>query len=87
MNAALPKTDREWLIQLNENVKELTISISEFGQIIKDLEEKKIGALDKRLTKVENIWQQISGAWKLVLVLWAILTASGIIGGIISLVN
>lgn len=87
MNAALPQTDREWLIQLNENVKDLTTSIGEFGQIIKDLEEKKIGAMDKRISKIESTWQQISGAWKLVMVLWAIFTAGGLVGWLMLLIN
>lgn len=87
MDVTKPQNDRELLLQLNDNVQNLTISINNLGMAIKDLEEKKIKGIERRLDSLEKIWQQISGGWKLVLVLWAILTAGGIIGWLLLLIN
>lgn len=79
-SAAEPKNDRELLLKLNGNVEMLAKSIDNFSVTLKDLEEKKIGSLEARLEAIENKWTQITGGWKLVLAIWAVLTAVGLIG-------
>lgn len=85
MDATKPQNDRELLLQLNDNVQNLTLSINNLGTAITDLEEKKIKVIEGRLDTLEKIWQQVSGGWKIVLVLWAILTAGGLIGWVMLL--
>lgn len=80
MGAAEPKTDRELLLQLNGNVRNLADSIEKFSESLEKIEVEKIQALDKRIGSLEKVWLQISGAWRFVLVMWSILTATGLIG-------
>ena len=79
-DASIPKTDRELLLKLNGEIKNLAESIYNFGEVLKTFEEKRIVAVEKRLDKIEGVWQQVSGAWKLGIILWSILTAGGLIG-------
>jgi len=79
-NAADPKTDRELLLKLNGEIEKLAMSISEFSQTLKFIEEKKIAGLEERVKKIEGLWSQISGGWKLALVIWSIITAAGLFG-------
>lgn len=79
-SAAEPKTDRELLLKLNGEIEKLAMSISEFSQTLKFIEEKKIAGIDDRLKKIESLWNQVSGGWKLALVIWSIITAAGLFG-------
>lgn len=76
MTAAAPKTDRELLLKLNGEIQNLAKAIHEFGVTLKDLEEKRISDLEKRLIKIENKIEQIKGGWKLLVVLWVVLGAA-----------
>lgn len=74
--ASDPKTDRELLLKLNGEIENLARAIYQFGQTLKDLEEKRIVDLEKRLIKIENKIEQIKGGWKLLVVLWTVLGAA-----------
>lgn len=74
--ASDPKTDRELLLKLNDKIEYLADAIQGFGQTLKDLEEKRITDLEKRLIKIENKIEQIKGGWKLLVVLWVVLGAA-----------
>lgn len=82
MGAADPQTDRELLLQLNQNVKGLTESINEFSRTLKYLEDKKIAGLEARIDGIDKWRDQISGGWKLAVGIWVVLT-----GGAIALVK
>jgi hypothetical protein len=77
-NAAEPQNDRELLLKLNGEIENLARSINDFSMILKDIEEKKISALDRRIEIIEAWKNQISGGWKLATVIWVLLT-SGIV--------
>ncbi len=78
--AAEPKTDRELLLQLNGNVQNLAVAIEKFSEALEKIEVEKIQAQDKRIAALEKVWLQMNGAWKFILVVWSILTATGVIG-------
>lgn len=80
MDASAPQNDRELLLKLNGEIERLSHSIDQFNRTLVDIEEKKIAGLETRLKSVENVWQQVSGAWKLALVIWSIFSAAGIYG-------
>jgi hypothetical protein len=80
MDASVPQTDRELLLKLNGEIEKLAFSITNFSQTLKEIEEKKIAGLDVRISAIEKVWTQFSGAWKFVLFIWTILTATGIVG-------
>lgn len=79
-DAASPQNDRELLLSLNSEIKRLAQSISEFSHTLQNIEEKKIAGLDDRVKKLEGLWQQIGGGWKLAIVIWSIITAAGLFG-------
>jgi len=79
-DAATPQNDRELLLKLNSEIERLASSISDFSKTLQNIEEKKIAGLDERLKKVEYVWQQVAGGWKLALVIWSIITAAGLFG-------
>lgn len=78
-NAATPQNDRELLLKLNGNVEILAKSIDNFSVTLKDLEERKIGSLESGIEAMENKWVQVTGGWKLVLAIWALITAIGLV--------
>jgi len=80
MDATQPQNDRELLLKLNGNVETLANSINRFGETLKELEENRIGSLDLRMKNLEDKWTQVTGGWKLIGVIWAILTAAGVVG-------
>ena len=59
-DAAIPQNDRELLLSLNGEIKRLGDAIGKFSETLRYIEDKKIGGLDDRLKKVENVWQQVS---------------------------
>lgn len=75
--ASDPKTDRELLLQLNGEIENLAKAIYEFGLTLKELEEKRISGLEKRLVTIENSIEQIKGGWKILVVIWVVLGAVG----------
>jgi len=82
MRANEPQTDREFLIKLDGQLENLAQSIDRFSRTLKELEEKKITALDVRLESLENWRFQVIGGWKLMAILWTIASAMGIVAGI-----
>lgn len=80
MDASIPQNDRELLLKLNGEIQRLATSINTFSQTLQEIEEKRIGALETRVDKIENIWAQVSGGWKMALVVWTILSVTGFIG-------
>lgn len=81
-NAADPQNDRELLLKLNLQIENLAKSINEFSITLKDIEEKKIAALDVRVEKLETWQAQISGGWKLATIIWIVLT-----GGLVAFIK
>lgn len=82
MDASIPQTDRELLLKLNGEIENLSKSIHEFNNTLRDIEDKKIAALDKRLKDLEDWKGQILGGWKMATVIWIIIT-----GGIVAFVK
>jgi len=80
-DATQPQNDRELLLSLNGKLSTLADSIDRFSLVLKDLEEKKIANLEKKITELQDWRQQINGGWKLAVVIWVILTA-GVVGTI-----
>lgn len=78
MGAAEPQTDRELLLQLNQQLKGLTESITEFSKTLKYLEDKKIAGLEARIDSFDKWRDQISGGWKLAVGIWVVLTGGAI---------
>lgn len=77
-NAKDPQTDREFLLQLDQQINNLSKSIDRFTDMLRNLEEKKIAALEKRVQDIESWRLQIMGGWRLMVVLWTILSLGGI---------
>jgi hypothetical protein len=46
--------------------------------MLRNLEEKKIAAIEKRVQDIESWRLQIMGGWRLMVVLWTILSIGGI---------
>jgi hypothetical protein len=86
-DASVPQNDRELLLKLSNDFNVLSDSIKDLSTTLRRIEEKRIGGLEVRLDKIERVWQQVSGAWKFALVLWSILTAGGLVGGLIMLLK
>ena len=78
MGAAEPQTDRELLLQLNQQLKGLADSIHEFSKTLKYLEDKKIAGLEARIDGIDKWRDQISGGWKLAVAIWVVLTGGAI---------
>lgn len=78
LDAAQPKSDRELLLKLNGNVEVLARAIEHFSQTLKDLDEKKLSAIDERVNSIENWRLQIMGGWKIMVIVWTVFSAGGI---------
>ena len=79
-DASTPQNDRELLLKLNNEIQNLSISINGLAEAFKKLDEFKIGGLEKRVETLEGVWMQMRGGWKFALVVWTIVSATGIIG-------
>ena len=86
MDATQPQTDRELLLKLNGEIENLSKSIINFSNTLRDIEEKKIAILERRLDEFEKWRSQISGGWKVLVIIWIIVTAIGF-GAIIKFVS
>lgn len=62
-------TDREIMIQLDGNIKELKNAIEKFAKSLENLEETKIKELENRVTKVEKWVSEWSGAYKIIAII------------------
>jgi hypothetical protein len=82
MGAAEPQTDRELLLQLNGDIKGLTASVERLNDILIDMRETEIKELHKKVYDLEKWKSELSGGWKLVAIIWAVIT-----GGIVALVK
>lgn len=76
MNAADPQNDREWLLKLNGQIENLSNSINGFSQTIRDIEEKKIAAIEERLDAVEGWKSKLEGGWKFAVIICTIFGAA-----------
>ena len=74
-----PQTDREFLIRLDSQLGNLAQSIDRFSKMLRELEEKKIATLDSRMESLETWRSQIAGGWKIMVVMWTIASAGGVI--------
>jgi hypothetical protein len=79
MNAAEPKTDRELLLKLDSQIEKLSESIDRFGETLKNIEEKKIAGLEKRITELEKWQQMANGGWKTFTIVSAIIAAVALV--------
>lgn len=75
MDATMPQNDRELLLSINNEVKGLREDMGKFNQIIKDIDERKIAKLEEKMERQEYWKQQVSGGWKIFLMIWALVTA------------
>lgn len=76
-------TDREFMIEMNGNIKSLTTEIKHLADAIEILEENRIAPIEKRLTLVEKWQNNFDGGWKVAIVLVTILTIVSLTLGII----
>jgi len=67
-------TDREFMIKLESKLDRLSEAIERLGVGLSDLEGRKISAIQEDIADLKNWKAQISGGWKLAVVLWVILT-------------
>jgi len=79
-----PQTEGEWLIKLSGQIENLTKSINDLTNKLVDIEKVQITGIENRVSIIEMWQQQIAGAWKLVIVIWIVLTAIGF-GAIVKL--
>lgn len=70
-----PKSTRELLLSMQSEIHNLAKSIYELSAGLKELEDKRIATMEKRLIDLENFFQQLKGGWKFALIIWAIITA------------
>ncbi len=61
-----PITDREELITLNGEIKQLRQTIERYGEALLRLEDTKINDQEERITKIERWWSEWQGVYKLV---------------------
>lgn len=80
MDASMPQNDRELLLTLNSEIKKLSSSIIAFSQTLEKIEVQRIGGLEKRVETLEDVWTQMKGGWKFALVVWTLVSATGVIG-------
>jgi hypothetical protein len=80
MDASIPQNDRELLLTLNSEIKKLSSSIIAFSQTLEKIEVQRIGGLEKRVETLEDVWTQMKGGWKFALVVWTLVSATGVIG-------
>lgn len=59
-------TDREIMIQLDGNIKQLKDAIEKFAKSLENLEETKIKDLEARVLKLEKWKSEWSGAYKII---------------------
>ncbi len=74
-----PQTDRELLMRLDERLDNLSQSIDRFSGVLKDFEEKKITSLEVRVEAIEDWRLKIAGGWWIMVVIWTVFSAGGII--------
>ncbi len=74
-----PQTDREFLIRPDGQLNNLADSIDRFSEMLKNLEEKKIAMLEDRIESIESWRLKIQGGWWIMVVIWTIFSAGGII--------
>lgn len=86
-NAALPKTDRELLLKVSDRLERLADSLDTFGERMGAIEMKRIDPLELRVTSLEKWKNEISGGWKVVLVVITILTLLNSITTFIKIIN
>jgi len=65
---------------LNSEIKKLSSSIIAFSQTLEKIEVQRIGGLEKRVETLEDVWTQMKGGWKFALVVWTLVSATGVIG-------
>lgn len=80
MDASIPQNDRELLLTLNSEIKKLSSSIIAFSQTLEKIEVQRIGGIEKRVETLEDVWTQMKGGWKFALVVWTLVSATGVIG-------
>lgn len=73
-NAADPQNDRELLLQLAGEVKRLSQSIDKLDRTLEEIENKKMTALEKKITDLDRWKNQEVGKWKALTIGIAILT-------------
>ncbi len=78
-----PETDREFMIEMNGNIRSLTAEIRHLAENIKNMEENRITPVEKRLTIVEKWQNNFDGGWKVAIVLVTLLTIASLILGMI----
>lgn len=67
-------TDREVMIQLDSNIKQLRDSIEKFAKSLENLEETRIKELEIRVDKLEKWKNEWSGGLKILLIISVILS-------------
>jgi len=82
MAAADPQTDRELLLQLNGDLRGLREGVERLNEILIDMRDKDIKILQDKVSAFEKWKSEISGGWKLAIVIWTVIT-----GGIVAAVK
>lgn len=70
-------TDREFMIKLEGKLDRLSEAIERLGDGLSTLETQKIAAIQEDIADLKNWKAQISGGWKLAVVLWIVFTFLG----------
>lgn len=75
INELQPKTEREIMIGMAGEMKEMSGAITRLAEAVEKLETHKIGEIDKRLSKVEKFMNEWSGFYKFVTLAALVLSA------------
>jgi len=78
------KTDREFAIEMNGNIKALTAEIKHLAEAINVMEENRISPMEKRLTLVEKWQNNFDGGWKAIIIILTIISIISTSLGIIA---
>lgn len=66
MDKLEPTTDREIMIEMKGDMKEMSASINRLAQAIERLETNKISAIETRLSKLEKFMNEWGGVLKII---------------------
>ena len=83
-DARQPKTNRELMLQLSEQVKRLSQTIEKFADRLERFEEEKLVAINSRIEKIERWQSEWNGSWKFWIILGGAVT---LVVGILSLLK
>jgi len=84
MDASVPQTDREFLIQLAGHMDKLSGSIDNLSEVVINQEVRRIAPIEDKVTKLEKWKAEMSGIWKTVIAISSILSILSLINSLVN---